>query len=41
MAGLLTNLTIDTAGTEEEAAEGIAVALEMEMEEDREGEVED
>ena len=31
----LTNLSIETAGTEEEAAEGLAAALEMEAEEDR------
>ena len=40
MAGLLHNLNIETAGTEEEAAEGLAEALRMEVEEDegREGE---
>ena len=41
MAGLINNLTIETAGTEEEAAEGLAAALEMEMEEDRVREVGD
>ena len=35
MAARLNNLTIETAGTEEEAAEGISAALEMEVEEDR------
>ena len=34
MAGLLTNLRIDTAGTEEEAEEGMAWALRMESVED-------
>ena len=34
MAGLqMNNLTIETAGTEEEAAEGLEAALEMEVEE--------
>ena len=34
VAGLLiSNLTIETAGTEEEAAEGLEAALEMEVEE--------
>ena len=31
MACLLNNLKIETAGTEEEAAEGLEVALEMEV----------
>ena len=35
MAARLNNLTIETAGTEEEPAEGISAALEMEVEEDR------
>ena len=35
------NLNIETAVTEEEAAEGLAVAIEMEVEEDRESEGED
>ena len=35
MAACLNNLTIETAGTEEEAAEGLAAVLEMEVEEDR------
>ena len=35
MADRLNNLTIETAGTEEEAAEGLAAFLEMEIEEDR------
>ena len=34
MAGI-NNLTIETEGTEEEAAEGLVAALEMEVEEDR------
>ena len=40
IAARLNNLTIETAGTEEEAAEGLAVVLEMQVEEDerREGE---
>ena len=38
VAGLISNLTIETAGTEEEAAEGLAAALGMEVEEDRESE---
>ena len=37
MAGLLNNLTTETAGTEEEAAEGLGAALEIEMEENRGG----
>ena len=39
----INNLTIETEGTEEEAAEGIEAALEMEVEEDKgsEGEEED
>ena len=35
IAARLDNLTIETAGTEEEIAEGLAVALEMEVEEDQ------
>ena len=35
MAVGLNNLTIETAGTEEEAAEGLAASPEMEVEEDR------
>ena len=35
MAACLNNLTIETAGTEKEAAEGLADVLEMEVEEDR------
>ena len=35
MVARLHNLNIETAGTEEEAAEGLAAALEMEEEEDR------
>ena len=31
MVNCLNNLTIETAGTEEEAEEGLAVALEMEV----------
>ena len=31
----MVNLSIETAGTDEEAAEGLAAALEMEVEEDR------
>ena len=41
MAGLLNNLTTETAGTEEEAVEGLGAALEIETEEDRGGEGED
>ena len=41
MAGLLHNLNKETAGTQEEAAEGLAAALEMEVEEDRWREGED
>ena len=37
MAGLLNDLTTETAGTEEEAAEGLGAALEIEMEENRGG----
>ena len=37
-AASLGNLTIETAGTEEEAEEGLAVALEKEVEEDRSSE---
>ena len=36
MEAQLNNLTIDTAGTDEEAEEGLAMALKMEVEEDRE-----
>ena len=35
VADILTNQNIDTAGTEEEAADGLEAALGMEMEEDR------
>ena len=35
VAGILHNLNIETAGTEEEAAEGLAAALEMEFDEER------
>ena len=35
MAGLLHNLNIETVGTEEEAAEGLAAALEMGVEEEK------
>ena len=38
MAGLIGNLTIETAGTEEEAEEGLAAALDMEVEGDRDSE---
>ena len=38
MDGLINNLTIDTAVTEEEAAEGLVAALLMEVEEEGEGE---
>ena len=34
MAGLFSNLNIETAGTEEEAAEGLAEALRIEVEEE-------
>ena len=34
LAGII-NLTIDTAGTEEEAAEQLTAALDIEVEEDR------
>ena len=38
MVAALTNITIETAGTEDEAEEGLAVALEMEVEvEEKEG----
>ena len=40
MVADLESLSIKTKGTEEEAAEGLEAALEMETEEDREGEVE-
>ena len=35
MAARLNNLSIETAGTEEEAAEGLEAALEMKVEGDR------
>ena len=35
MAARLNNLSIETGGTEEEVAEGLAAAIEMEVEEDR------
>ena len=35
MTGILHNLNIETAVTEEEANEGLAAALDMEAEEDR------
>ena len=38
MVERLTTLSIETAGTEEEAAEGLAAALDMGVEEDRESE---
>ena len=38
VAGIINNLTIDTAGTEEEAAELIEEALEMEVKDTGEGE---
>ena len=41
VTGLLNNLTIETAGTEEEVAQGLATALEMEVYEDRGSEGED
>ena len=41
MAGLLNNIRIETVGIDEEATEGLADALEMEVEEDRGGEGED
>ena len=41
VAGLMNNLIIETAGTEEEAAEGLAAALGMEVEEDMESEGEE
>ena len=37
MAGLLNNLTIDTAGTEEEAAEHLEAALGMQVEDTGKG----
>ena len=40
MAVQLNNLTIETAGTEEEAVESLGAALSMEMEVNGEGEVE-
>ena len=36
MAGIINNLTIETEGTQEEATEGLAAELEMEVEVDRE-----
>ena len=39
--GLLYNLTIETAGTEEEVTEGLEAALGMEVDEDGEGEGEE
>ena len=41
MAGLIINLTIETKGSEEEAEEGLAAALGMVVEEDRESEGEE
>ena len=41
VAGLIDNLTIETAGTEGKAEEGLAAALEMEVEVDRESEGEE
>ena len=41
VAGLIDNLTIETAITEEEAEEGLADALEMEVEVDRDSEGEE
>ena len=41
VAACLVNLTKETAGTEEEAEEGLAVALEVEVEVDRESEGEE
>ena len=41
MAGLIGNLTIETAGTEKEVEEGLASALEMEVEIDRDSEGEE
>ena len=41
VSGLLNNLNIDTAITEEEAAEQLMVSLVMEVEEDRRGEGEE
>ena len=35
VAGLINNLTIETAGTEEESEEGLTDPLEMEVEGDR------
>ena len=37
----INNLSIETAGTEEEATEGLAAALRMEVEEDKDIEGED
>ena len=41
VAGLIGNLTIEMAGTEEEAEEGLAASLEMEVEVDRDYEGEE
>ena len=41
IASRLNNLTIETAGTEEEATEGLAVALDMQVDEDEEREGEE
>ena len=41
VARLMSNLIIETAGTEEEAVEGLAAALGMDVEEDRESEGEE
>ena len=41
MMANMTNLRIETAGTEEEAVEGLATSLEIEVEEDRESEGEE
>ena len=41
MSGLLRNLTIETAGTEEEAVENLEAALGMEVEENGESEGEE
>ena len=40
MVAGINNLTIETAGTEEEAEEGLAVALEMEVEVEEEEDIE-
>ena len=41
VAGLINNLRIETAGTEEEAEEGLAAALDMEVEVDMKSEGEE